>query len=181
MACVFIDRLGFVELQNRSLASPAYSSGDVDMRVQKRSPGQHERLKWGKGGVQFVDPSLQAINLCRRRRGNRRILGTRGARELGADIEELILNNGEFVPQRFKGSLRTQCDTEADVAVEFVDVTVRGNADGVLLDSGSSHEPRGAIVSRPRVNSVERYHCVSPKRGAPKEERQKSPCSRDIS
>ena len=91
-------------LERLALGSPAHGARDVEPRSGLRSARQHEALELGKIGVEAVAVGLERVDLLLRRTQPPLQLERDG--EIGAEIEELVLDAREHVPQLGRGSPR---------------------------------------------------------------------------
>ena len=96
----FANLIAARQFDREPLCAAADRAGEVKMRRRRCPAGQHEAVEWREIGVHLVDlgfePLHLAIDNAQRREFGRRLFGRR---EVGAEIEEVVLDAREHAVQ----------------------------------------------------------------------------------
>jgi hypothetical protein len=134
-----------VDLQHRALCTTADGAGDVQARGDFRAAREDERLQRLEPLVPAVALRLERVHL--RLRDAQRFFVRRN-REVGAQIEELVLNAREHVAQLAFGGDRGPPDER----VQLVDLPARRNTRVRLRHARAVAERRLTSVAAARID-----------------------------
>ena len=145
--------------QRLALGPSADRAGDVQARRDLAPARKHEAPELGKGGVEAVALVLEDVDLRLRHAQSSLVLQRH--REIGAEVEELVLYPSEHIADLF-GALRGE--NEPERGVQLVDRSVRRDPEVELGGARAVPERGFARISAARVDLRQAHGLVSASR-----------------
>ena len=142
-------RLRRGERDDLALGAAADGPRDVELRRHGRSARENEVLERTQLGAQAIHERLERVHvsLLDPRHGSA-VLVLLGDAEVGAQVEELVLDPGQSLSEFVH---RPRDEGDADARVELVHGAVRPHPHGVLRDAPAAAQPGGPVVAASRV------------------------------
>ena len=149
-----IDRALAVGGDAGALGPPHRRPRDMERRRRRMSAGQHEAGERRQIGIECVDRLFKLRYLAGddpQRAGRRREIIAR-RRQIGAQIEQIVLDQGERGSDRIAGLVG---NGDADRRIGLVDLADRRQPQRILGDARAIDQPRRPGVAGAGIDAVE--------------------------
>ena len=145
------------ELDHEALGPAADRAGEVERRRGGRAARQHEGAQAREVAVEPVDLALQPLDLGiddAERLVGQGLAGLR-RREVGAEVEEVVLDAAEHRVELVRGGVQAG---EAEARIGLVDGAVGRDPEVVLRPARAGRERGRAAVAGAGVDAVQNHH-----------------------
>jgi phage FluMu protein Com len=156
-----IDGLVASQRDGCALGPPANGARQVQIRGGGRSAGHDEAVQGRQGRIEPVDGRFQPGDLFGRyaQMAAGRFLGFHGPAQIGAHVEEVVLNAAQQLSIPGRRLLHRPVGQEyAQDRIEFVHFAVRYDTGVILGDTAAIAQTRFAVIAALGVNPRQVYH-----------------------